>query len=65
MDQKDISFIQKRWAGRACGSDVKQLVDEIARLEDIIDAQAYAIEDKIMDTIAEETERDFFDDGAD
>lgn len=49
MNPKAISFIQKRWAGRACGTDVKKLVDEIARLSDIIDNQTDTIEGTILD----------------
>lgn len=51
MNQKEIDFIQKRWAGRACGTDVKKLVDEIARLEEIIEIQTDTIEGHLLDKI--------------
>lgn len=51
MDQKQIDFIRSRWAGRACGSDIQKLVDEITTLEEIIETQTYTIEDTILDKI--------------
>ena len=55
MEQKEIIFIQKRWAGRACGTDVKKLVDEIDRLSNIIDIQTDTIEGKILDDLSDYT----------
>lgn len=55
MDQKQIDFIQKRWVGRPNGSDVQKLVDEIARLSDIIEMQTNTIEDTILDRLEDST----------
>lgn len=54
MDQKEIEFIRSRWAGRACGTDVKKLVDEIARLSEIIEMQTNTIEDTILDRLKDQ-----------
>lgn len=56
MDQKQIDFIRKRWASRACGTDVKKLVDEIARQSDIIESQTQTIEDRILDDIEDQSD---------
>jgi len=51
MDQKEIEFIRSRWAGRACGTDVNKLVDEITRLSQIVEKQTDTIEDNLLDKI--------------
>lgn len=56
MNQKEIDFIQKRWAGRACGTDVKKLVDEITRLSDIVDSQTDTIEGRMLDAIGDQSD---------
>lgn len=55
MTQHDIDFIRSRWAGRACGSDVQKLVNEIARLSEIVSVQTDTIEGEMWDKL--ETER--------
>ena len=55
MDQKEIDFIQKRWAGTPIEPDIQKLIDEIARLRGIIDGQTDIIEDRILDKMADES----------
>ncbi len=56
MNQQEIDFIRSRWSGRACGSDIQKLVDEITILSQIIEKQTDTIEDNLWDKIGKQSD---------